>query len=412
MDFLNKIPKGLVIFLLGILMVTVLAWGYATLSKNQTSAGLPSGTSFFNSLFPFGSAVPAPAPVASSTGTAIPEHTGGVPLLRHVATAPVSGAWFAAPAASSTAPLIRYMDRESGNIEETPADSFATTRISNTTFPGVEELYAAGDSSLIVRTLSDAGEVRNYFGAVHATSSLASTDFSALTAFNRVAVSGEKMFTLTETPNGSTATLENIDGTHAETLLSSAIASWVPLIAASHEFLETAPTAAAEGYLYDVSNGSLAKVAGGLTGFTAIVSPSARYVAYGGSARGVFSFAVLDTKTGTFYPNPLHAFPLKCAFIPNNEPLLFCAVPAAGVAAAYPDDWLLGNVSLSDEAWIVNPVKNTSYFIGALADENNAGIDAENVSVDPSGSYALFMNKKDLSPWSLSISDVAVRAAE
>jgi hypothetical protein len=118
---------------------------------------------------------------------------------------------------------------------------------------------------------------------------------------------------------------------------------------------------------------------------------------------------VVDTKTGKTFDAPLKAVAWKCAWVPNREPFMFCAVPTNVVSGAYPDDWLMGNVSFSDEAWIVNPVGNASFFIGALTDQNGSGIDAENVSVDPSGTYALFMNKKDLSLWSLRIGEVVAR---
>jgi len=184
----------------------------------------------------------------------------------------------------------------------------------------------------------------------------------------------------------------------------------VPLIAGGHTFLETAPTSAAIGYLYELKNGSLSKVVGGLTGLVATVSPSGEYVAYSGDAAGGFALFILDTRTGATLSTPLSALALKCAWIPNHEPLLFCAIPANPPEGAYPDDWLLGNVSFSDSAWILNPQQSTSYSVGALTDSSGAGLDAENISVDPSGTYALFMNKKDLSLWSLWIGDVVARA--
>ena len=129
----------------------------------------------------------------------------------------------------------------------------------------------------------------------------------------------------------------------------------------------------------------------------------------GNGANG-FVLSVIDTKSGSVLGTPVHALALTCAWIAPDEPLLFCAVPVNPPSASYPDDWLLGNVSFADQAWIVNPSKSTAYFIGDLTDENGAGIDAENVSVDPTGTYALFINKKDLSLWSLGIADAVTGA--
>jgi len=409
MNFLNSIPRGLIVFVAGIVVIAILVWGYVSLFGGGNANSATSGGSFFSTLFPFGN-TPPPSGGASAGSTALTDQgqSGSVPLLREVSAAPVSGGWFAAaPAAES--PRIRYMLRESGHVEETPADSFTENRISNTTLPGVEELEVATSSAVVLRVLDDSGAIKNFYGRLNATSSQESITVSPIPNFSRAAVGGGEVLAVTPHASGASIDLMNPDGSGKRTLLTSPISSWVPVLGGTHAFLETAPSAEALGYLYDIAGGSLVKIAGGITGMTAIASPSGRYVAVSGNTPGGFALEVIDTKTKTPYATPLKGFALKCAWIPNREPLLFCAVPDTPPAAAYPDDWLMGNVPLADEAWIVNPVGNTSFFIGALTDENGVDIDAENVSVDPTGSYALFMNKRDLSLWSLRIAEVVAR---
>lgn len=410
MNFLQNIPRGLAVFLGGMVIVIIIVLGYQALFNRKTDGGSTSSNNgFFSSVFPFGNSSP-PGNTGSSTPgslTQAPTQSGEVPLLRQVAPDPVSGAWFAPELPSGASPLIRYMDRATGHVEEVPADSFSGTRISNTTIPRAQEIYVATSSALIIRLMSDTGTVQNIFGILNATSSQQSIDTKPMRRFERIAVTtnGTKILTVTEGTNSSEVDLSNPDGSNLQTLLVSPILSWVPLTGGSRSFLETAPSASAIGYLYEIAGGALKKIAGGAAGFTALVSPSGRYVAYSTNTSG-FGFTVLDTTSGSTLPNPIGALALKCAWIPGKEPLLFCAVPKNPGPAAYPDDWLLGRVSFSDEAWILNPAKGTSYFIGALADKMGEVLDAEDISIDASGSYAIFINKKDLSLWSLRIADV------
>ena len=418
MKFFSNIPKGLIVFLGGIIVLIVLVLGYQALLGTGNAGGASGGNtnSLFSALFPFGSPA-SPGNAASTTNDSSPlsqTQQGGVAILREVSATPVSGGWFAANPTSTSTPLIRYMDRETGHVTATPADSVAETRISNTTVPGMEELYPVSDLSLVLRSFSG-GKISNFVGTMNATSSEQSLALASLAPFDRIAAdkNAGTWLTVTEVNGGSRIDLyKDKAGGGAQTMFASPIASWVPLIAGGRAFLETAPTAGAAGYLYELKNGSLSKIVGGLPGLVATVSPSGRYAAYSSDTAGGFALFVLDTTTGATLSAPVPTLALKCAWIPNHEPLLFCAVPTDPPEGAYPDDWLLGNVSFSDNAWVVNPQKSIGYVVGTLTDQTGAGLDAENISVDSSGTYALFMNKKDLSLWSLWVGDVVTRAAQ
>ncbi|MBI3573946.1 hypothetical protein HY090_02760 [Candidatus Kaiserbacteria bacterium] len=412
MKFPPHIPRGPAIFFAGIVIVIALISGYEFLSAGSgtSSTNTTARGNFFSALFPFGNNnTVAPGTASGSETPPLTTATeGAVPLLRQVSPAPVAGAWFAGGPASTSPSSIRYMERESGHIYETPVDSLTQTRISNTTIPAVEELYALSDSNVLVRSLDENGAVQNFSGVVNAQASAQSFNTLPLRHFDRVAVGSENILTVTAANGGARVELSKADGTKLQTLFASPISSWVPLMGGTRTFLETAPTAAGQGYLYELKNGSLQKIAGGIFGFVASVSPSGRYVAYSGNTPNGFAFSVLDTKDGTTFDSPVHAFAPTCAWIPNKEPMLFCAVPQTPAPVAYPDDWLLGGASFSDDAWIISPAKNTAYFIGSLSNDTGT-VDAERVSISGDGSYGLFMNKKDLSLWSLKIDDVIAR---
>jgi hypothetical protein len=412
---LSSIPRGVVVFIGALAIILIGVIGYRILWGPSSSGTGTTQNSFFSTLFPFGNGA-GPKPQQNDTGQGNGGNlnntpTGSVPLLRHVTAAPVAGAWFVKGATATSTPLIRYMDRSTGHIEETPADSYADIRISNTTIPGIEELYAPLPNGLVLRYINSDGILSNVYGLVSTTTPDGTVTTFPLPPFKRIAADRNgNILTVTESFGGSQVQLSKVDGSKSQSLFSSKIASWVPLLGGGRTFLESAPSAFALGYIYELKNGALLEEAGGFSGLTAIVSPSGDYLAISSDTAEGFSLSVLSTKDSSGFILPIHAFALKCSWIPTREPLLFCAVPLRPPEAAYPDDWLLGNVSLADQGWILNPKEKIAFFIGDLADERGGRIDAENVSVDETGSYALFMDKNDLSLWSLRITEAITRA--
>jgi len=407
------IPRGLAFFIAALVVIIVIIVGYKFLAGGVSS--VPTGaspTGLFSALFPFGnSGGNTPGGGGAASSTPVTGTSGPVPILREVSPGPVAGGWFVPGTTATSAPSIRWMLRENGNVTETPADSLATTRLSNTTVPGVEELYAVASSTVLLRYMNASGTLQNALGTLHTSAAEQALILSSFPLFNRVAVGSDgSMETVTEENGGAVVERTKPDGSGAKTLFASPILSWVPLVGGTKSFVETAPSASAIGYVYEIVNGALQKIAGGLPGLTASVSPSGRYVAVSGNGANGLTFFVFDTKTNGVFPVPVKATTLKCAWIAPYEPLLFCAVPASLSSGAFPDAWLLGGATTADQAWVVDPGKDTTYVIGTLADANGNGMDVENVSADSTGSYSLFMNKNDLSLWSLNISDAVARA--
>lgn len=408
MKLFRNIPKIILYIGAGLLLVLVLAAGYSLLSsKNTGSGGVPS-TDFFSSLFPFGN---GNAPARTGGGNTV--STGGegermVPLLRKVSDRPTAGAWFSLGSATNTAPHIRFVERATGHVFETPADSYTETRVSNTTIPGIQDAVPVSDTTFLIRQLDLGDTIKNFFATLNATSSEQSVAVLPEKPYDRVALfaDGTSMFTLTALPNGSRAEVSKPDGTLSKVVFTSPIRSWVPLTGGKRIFVETAPAAEALGFLYEIKSGTLQKMLGGILGMSATVSPSGRYVAYSTTVQGRFALFVFDTKTGNVFAAPIGTLTEKCAWIATREPLLFCTVPSVVPAGRYPDDWLLGQVSLSDEAWIIDSKNQTAYFVADMNKEAGAPIDAEKVRVDNGGAYALFTNKNDLAVWELRIGGV------
>lgn len=394
------IISGLVLF-----VAVLFAGGYFLVFQKTGNGAGTTPKDFFSAFFPFGTGGSTANKPASETQEEVAQKVTA--RIRQVSMRPVAGAWFTS---ATTTPLsVRFMERATGHIFETPVDSYAEARISNTTIPLIQELIAINDTHVLLRTLPDTETISNTFGVLNATSSQQSLNVSALKGFQRVVVArnGLSMLTVTEVLRGSQIELMQPDGTKPRTVLLSPIRSWVPLVGGDHFFIQSAPSSGASGFLYEIkNNGSLAKILSDVSGFLALPSPTGRYILYSGSTGAKIFLGMIDTKTGQNYTLPLKTLATKCAWISEDTPFVFCAIsdPIRAGTATLPDDWLLGKVSLNDSVWLIHPVESTAHSLGYLQEIAGAPIDVLNPTISGGGGFALFTNKNDLSLWALDLS--------
>ncbi len=398
--------RTLIISGLALLIVALLAAGYFFFVSQKTPGnGDVLSKDFFSAFFPFGSRTP-------SNNNQTPGETGAetaqkvTARLRQVSNRPTAGAWFASPA-TTTSSRIRFMERTTGHIFETPVDSYAETRLSNTTIPLIQDLVVINDSSLILRTLPDSQTISNAFAVLNATTSQQSLNTSPLKGFARVAVasSGLTLLTVTEVAGGSQIELAQPNGDKPRTILLSPIRSWVPLAGGTHFFIESAPSSGIPGFLYEIkADGSLIKVLGEIPGLLSMPSPTGRYVLYSSGAGNRAVLAMLDIQTGQNYLAPLQTLATKCAWVSEANPTVFCGISdSIDATASLPDDWMLGKIRLNDSAWLIRPFEGTAHSLGNFQEIAGIPIDVTSVSISPDQRYAIFINKNDLTLWSLDL---------
>lgn len=397
--------RTLLISGLVLLAGALFAVGYFFMFQKTGSGAATTPKDFFSAFFPFGTGGTATNKPANGGQEEAPQKVTA--RIRQVSTRPTAGAWFTS--ATSTPPHIRFMERATGHIFETPTDSYAEVRISNTTIPLTQELVAIDDIHVVMRTLLDTETISNTFGILNATTSIQSLNTSALKEFQRMAIAknGSSMLTITEVAGGSQIELMQPDGTKPRTILLSPIRSWVPLAGGDRFFIQSAPSSGAAGFLYEIkSNGSLVKILSDISGLLAVPSPTGRYILYSGSSGVKVFLGMLDTKTGTNYTLPLKTLATKCAWISEDAPLVFCAIsdPVRAGTTILPDDWLLGKISLNDSVWLIRPVENSAHSLGYLQEIAGTPIDVLNPIISDGGGFVLFTNKNDLTLWSLDLS--------
>ncbi|MES2134735.1 MAG: hypothetical protein V4449_00640 [Patescibacteria group bacterium] len=392
-----------VLFLFGIVLVS----GYFFFTAQKTpNGGTPAPRDFFSAFFPFGAGTPATKTPEGSTEEVSVQKV--LTRLRQVSSRPTAGSWFASEASTTTPSHIRFMERATGHIFETPVDSYTEVRLSNTTIPLIQDLIAITDSTLLLRTLPDTETIVNAFAVLNATSSQQSVYTLPLKGFKRSAVakSGLTMLTVSETSGGSHIELMQPDGAKPRTVLLSPIRSWVPLAGGERFFIASAPSSGISGFLYEIkTNGTLTKIIGDVPGLLALPSPGGRYVLYSSGVGIRTTLGMVDTKTGQTYASPLGTLATKCAWISEEAPLVFCGVsdPLMAGSIALPDDWLLGKIARNDSAWIIRPLESTAQSLGHLEEIAGTPVDLINPVISPDQKYVTFMNKNDLTLWSLDL---------
>ncbi len=389
---------------IGLVLVIIIGGVYYFSTLTTTNPSTGETRSVFGALFPFLGSNPTEAPGGSDDEIPGEIDTRPVPKLRLVTENPVAGAYFVDN--STTTTDIRFVERETGHVFDTPTTGFNTTRISNTTIPRIQEVVWETGKAFIIRYLSDEGAVQNFLATIASTSPEQTLSGKFLGAFDRVSVSadGKKIFTVTETPEGSRLESTNADGTKPKTLFASPIRSWVPITNANTPLIQTAPSSGIPGFLYSLgSQGVLVPLISNEPGLMTLPSPSGKYILYSTGAGNTVTLSVFETKTEEHLDLPLQTVASKCVWFPKNEPLIFCGAPNSVPQSNYPDDWLIGFTSFSDSAWVIDPVAGTAKRVSYLQDEAGRSIDVFEPRVNDRGEYALFMNKSDLSLWSLKL---------
>ncbi|TAJ13009.1 hypothetical protein EPO56_03550 [Patescibacteria group bacterium] len=361
---------------------------------------------FFSALFPFGQN----NPVKNSTPTPQTLDNQESPVitkLRKVSGRPTSGAWFAGDGSTTTPITIRFSERATGHIFETPTDTYSEIRISNTTVPQIQLIMPFSDTSFVMRTLSDSSSISNFLSELNPSASVQSITSSSLKPFDHIALqkNNDVAVAVTKTASGSRVESVDLKKNSASTILVSTISSWIPQIGGKKYFVQTAPSSGVLGYLYEIgAGGVLKRVVGDTPGLMSLPSPTGLYVLYSSVTGSDVSLFMLDTKSQLTYRAPLGALTDKCAWKTETPPEVVCAISDPVQNVNLPDDWFLGAIPLNDSMWLIRPIDGIAYAFGKLEIDAGTPIDVISMSISSDGNYALFTNKNDLSVWALKLS--------
>ncbi len=359
--------------------------------------------------------------VSTTTETASqpPTEVQKLPVLRLISATPVGG-MSASTTASTT--LIRYVDRGAGHIYESRADEASIIKLSNTTLPRIYESYWNKNlSAVILRYIKEGtdtvvnfyGEVRKVIVTASSTIDVNKTPYEIRGKFlsadiREVTVSpkGDRVFTFNIENGRGIGYISQFDESKRtkvlDTPLTQVQVSWPE---ENTIIITTKASAVSSGYAYivDVKNGTMTKIFGGILGLTTKTSTDGKQVLFSSSASRTFKTSLYNIKNKTTKEVIFKTLPEKCVWSTVHKSEVYCAVPTEIPNSLYPDDWYEGSVSFVDQLWHLDTATGEVHLLANLLNLSDRLIDATNLTLDPKENFLYFINKNDLSLWSLDL---------
>jgi hypothetical protein len=361
------------------------------------------------------------------------------PKVREIWPTPVGG-FVASTTASST--FVRFVDRGTGYIYDMNVASATPANISNTTVPLVYESYWNKNAmSGIFRYIKEGGDdITNFYVQLKSTATTTKTikvavaSSTATTSIPQipimpiisqtpyelrgtyfpgniidVAVSpkGNQIFTVENVNGNGVGFISNFDGSGSKQIFSTSLiqvnAFWPT---ASTLVLATRASVSSLGYLYSINTktGAISEVFGGVGGLSVLPNGTAQLVLYSDlSSSGNLVTSLYNIKNASSQDLPFVTLAEKCVWSQRNPLDLFCAVPSSAPTAGYPDAWYEGTDSGVDKIIEIDTDTGSVHLVSDLAQDAKTQIDAEWLALDPSEHFLYFVNKKDLSLWSVDL---------
>ena len=222
-----------------------------------------------------------------------------------------------------------------------------------------------------------------------------------------VSPKGNQLFSIENVSGNGVGFISNFDGSGSKQIFSTPLtqvdAFWPD---ASTLMLATKASANAYGYLYsiDVKTGDMSEVMGNLYGLSVLPNSTGNIVLYSDlSVSGNLVTSLYDIQKDSSQDLPFVTLADKCVWSKKNPLDLFCAVPITAPNAGYPDAWYEGTGSTIDQIVEIDTDTGSIHTVSNLSQDAKTPIDAEWLTLDPNERFLYFVNKKDLSLWSVDL---------
>ena len=344
-----------------------------------------------------------------------------LPALRHLSTTPIGG-FMASSTASST--VVRFVDRGVGHIYESSSITDEIRKISNTTIPRVYESYWNKNlNTAVFRYMKDETDtISNFYAEIRPIKTSTSTFVTSNEINSEVkgkfisqdikemAVSPKKdrIFTLGVENGRGIGYVSGFDESKKTKIIDT------PITQVSVEWPEentvaitTKPSGVSSGYLYflDIKKTSLKKILGGIIGLSTKVSPDAKKILFSSSNSRGFATNLYNTKDNSNQEMVFRTLADKCVWSRIRPNEIYCSVPVEIPKGVYPDDWYKGTVSFTDQIWHLDTTTGEVHLLANLLKISDELIDAIDLTLDPKENFLYFVNKRDLTLWSLDLND-------
>jgi hypothetical protein len=361
-----------------------------------------------------------------------------IPRVRQLSQVPVAGAVaFERPTGSSetfiseagveesrafTLTTFRYIERATGHLYEARENSLTQTRLSNTTIPKINHAKFSpnGENVLVQYVASDNETVETLSARVTRKSTTSAETFQLIA--DGYALEGVYLpqnvvsadigetgisYVLKNSAGGSSVIFADLRDQTKRILHESPFSEW--MIQRANNSVMTLTTKADSrlpgfAYLLTTVTGAVpTKLIGDTTGLTTLINPSNSWIIYSlarGSELDTYAYNIKTSQTTRLGVKTL---PEKCVFSRQDENLLFCGATDQPERVTYPETWYQGLSTFNDNLWKIN--LDTEEYEALLIDREEVpqSFDITKIVVSPRDEFVLFVNKKDLTLWSVDI---------
>ncbi|HNW71392.1 MAG TPA: hypothetical protein PKZ36_01205 [Candidatus Paceibacterota bacterium] len=309
-------------------------------------------------------------------------------------------------------PMIRYVERATGNIFQTYADKIEERKFTTTVIPQIYESYFGDEgNSVVMRYLKDDNKtIETYIGKlpeqILGGDTLNNGDISGSFLpenITDISVSPDALsvFYVFNSGNNAIGSIAKTSNNTRNQIFSSPFTEWLSFWPNDRMItITTKPSYNVTGYMYsiDPNTKKMTKILSDINGLTTLTSPSGKIILYSGNDLSLRIYN-LDTREST--STGIKTLPEKCTWSKTNT-ILYCSVPKYIDGIKYPDTWYMGEVSFSDEIWKINIENGTTTLLAdPISFSKGEEIDGIKLSLDEKENYLLLINKKDSYLWEL-----------
>ena len=416
-----------VLVIAALALVGFLTWLILGFFFGPSKTGDPGSSWSPGSFFPVSSSGVTPA--GGGTGSGPSTDAGprrGVPKLRQLSDVPTSGmvAFDKSEGGGgfrTKSAIFRWIERATGHIYEARSTNPTKTRISNTTIPGIQEAFFSDDGkSVVARYLrADNETIETLVGQVQPVTGTTNNGYvfnetKLVTRFlaPNIAAAGDAprdgyFYTLTDLDGGSVVSLVPYGTSSvATTIFESPLSQWAVTWVGDSLALRTKADATHIGFLFSAAPGTdgTEKIIDGRIGLTALVNPKGTRALFSETVGNDLHLWEKNLETGDERLFKLRALPEKCAWSPVEETVVYCGAPDFYVRGEYPTNWYQGRFSFDDNIWRID-VDKEKYKVLHDTRVSDETFDVWKPSMSPGGDFLLFLNKRDLTLWSLDVRD-------
>lgn len=419
--------RTLIIITIGIVFLIIATFGawfwYISNAENELEElSIGRGLTSFVGGFPTGSTysnvVDGIIGFLSPGSQEAPSETA--PRLWKVADTQVAGIYWTTN--DSSAPVLHFITRSSGNIFRADPQTSRTSRLSNTVIPKISEAIFINGDTVFLRSSGEQG-IETSLGEIvppeQVEKPLEATDEEVLAASGpgtletkalergmlefAASPSSDAIFYILPYEDGTAGYVARRDGTEERQIWTSSFFGWKASWVGDHILLVQKGAYRAPGTAYDLyTNGSTQLRVASVEGLSALESSDGKLLFSTAGQDGVGISGIVPSEN--IIAPPFATLAEKCVWSSANTNIVYCAVPKTLPEISIPDAWYRGEYHFSDSIWRFD-TQSGSVSLVYDPEEDSASLDILNPTISLNDSYIGFIDANTGEPWVLRINN-------